>query len=333
VFELLEKVRGENEAVLFARSATAGGQKFPAHWGGDCYSNYVSMAESLRGGLSLTMSGFGYWSHDIGGFENTSTPDVYKRWCAFGLLSSHSRLHGSSSYRVPWVYDDEAVSVLARFVRLKARLMPYIFSLAVENSHSGLPLMRAMVMEFPKDPACAYLDRQYMFGPSLLVAPIFNAKGIGEYYLPLPGQIWTHLLTGETREGGRWYKETYDYMSLPLFVRPSSIVATGEGHLPEYDYIDCITLAIYGAEEPDFTAETAVYSAGYADSAALSVKAERIEDHIFVNVQTDKACRIVLVGLRGVSCAQDDVTVDDTNSDTIIVLERGMNLDCRVKRE
>ena len=97
VYELLERKRGKGEAVLFARSAAAGGQKFPVHWGGDCWSNYESMAESLRGGLSLMMSGFGYWSHDIGGFESTSTPDVYKRWAAFGLLSSHSRLHGSTS--------------------------------------------------------------------------------------------------------------------------------------------------------------------------------------------------------------------------------------------
>ncbi len=102
VYELLEKKKGKGEAVLFARSATAGGQKFPVHWGGDCWSDYESMEQSLRGGLSLTMSGFGYWSHDIGGFESTSTADVYKRWAAFGLLSTHSRLHGSTSYRVPW---------------------------------------------------------------------------------------------------------------------------------------------------------------------------------------------------------------------------------------
>ena len=101
VYEVLERRRGKEEAVLFARSATAGGQKFPVHWGGDCWSDYESMEESLRGGLSLISSGFGYWSHDIGGFESQSTPDVYKRWAAFGLLSTHSRLHGSTSYRVP----------------------------------------------------------------------------------------------------------------------------------------------------------------------------------------------------------------------------------------
>ena len=107
VFELLEEKRGVGEAVLFARSATVGGQMYPVHWGGDCWSDFEAMAESLRGGLSLCLSGFGFWSHDIGGFEGLPPADLYKRWVAFGLLSSHSRLHGSTSYRVPWVYDDE----------------------------------------------------------------------------------------------------------------------------------------------------------------------------------------------------------------------------------
>ena len=131
VHDVIAKKKGEKEAILFARSATAGGQKFPVHWGGDCWSDYESMEESLRGGLSLTSSGFGFWSHDIGGFESTSTPDVYKRWCAFGLLSTHSRLHGSTSYRVPWAYDEEAVDVVRYFAKLKARLMPYLYRNAI----------------------------------------------------------------------------------------------------------------------------------------------------------------------------------------------------------
>jgi len=163
VFELLEDKRGKGEAALFARSATAGGQQFPVHWGGDCEATYESMAESLRGGLSLGLSGFGYWSHDIGGFEQSSPPDLYKRWVQFGLLSSHSRLHGSTSYRVPWLYDEEAVDVLRFFTKLKMRLMPYLFSKSVESSRIGIPLMRAMVLEFGNDPTCDYVDRQYMF--------------------------------------------------------------------------------------------------------------------------------------------------------------------------
>ena len=224
VYDVLEKKRGKEEAVLFARSATAGGQKFPVHWGGDCWSDYESMEESLRGGLSLTSSGFGYWSHDIGGFESQSTPDVYKRWAAFGLLSTHSRLHGSTSYRVPWVYDEEAVDVVRFFTRLKLDLLPYLYSGGVKTSLTGIPLMRSMALEFEDDRNCSYLDKQYMLGDNLLVALVFNEEGIAEYYLP-EGH-WTNYLTGEETEGGKWIKEEHGYCSIPLWVREKSVIPT-----------------------------------------------------------------------------------------------------------
>ncbi|MCR5415925.1 MAG: alpha-xylosidase [Pseudobutyrivibrio sp.] len=230
VYEVLCENKGKEEAVLFARSATAGGQKFPVHWGGDCWSNYESMAESLRGGLSLTSSGFGYWSHDIGGFEDASTPDVYKRWAAFGLLSSHSRLHGSTSYRVPWVYDDEAVDVVRFFSQLKCHLIPYLYSQAIKTSTTGIPMMRSMVMEFTEDRNTGYLDRQYMLGDSMLVAPIFREDGVAEYYLP-QGK-WTNYITGEVldvSEGGIWRCEKHSYLSIPLWVRENAIIPVNDG--------------------------------------------------------------------------------------------------------
>lgn len=109
VYSTLAKKLGKDKAIVFARSATAGSQQFPVHWGGDCNATYESMAETLRGGLSLSVSGFAFWSHDIAGFESTATPDIYKRWTAFGFLSSHCRLHGNAAYKVPWLYDEEAV--------------------------------------------------------------------------------------------------------------------------------------------------------------------------------------------------------------------------------
>ncbi|MCP9978422.1 alpha-xylosidase [Actinomadura madurae] len=184
VFDLLRKKRGESDAVVFARSATTGGQRFPVHWGGDAESTFEAMGESLRGGLSLGMSGFGYWSHDIGGFEGTPDPALFKRWIAFGLLSSHSRLHGSHSYRVPWLFDEESVDVLREFTRLKMRLMPYLAGAARQAYGEGLPMMRAMVVEFPDDPGCTHLERQYMLGEDLLVAPVFSSDGDVSYYVP-----------------------------------------------------------------------------------------------------------------------------------------------------
>ncbi|GIK65681.1 MAG: alpha-xylosidase [Chloroflexota bacterium] len=216
VFDLLRREKGEGEAVVFARSGTAGSQRFPVHWGGDNTSNYPSMAETLRGGLSLCLSGFGYWSHDISGFNDTATPDLYKRWVAFGLFSSHSRLHGANSAKMPWLFDDESIEVLRFFNHLKARLMPYLLDMGREASAHGWPMLRAMMLEFPNDPTCRYLDQQYMLGSALLVAPIFHPAGQVTYYLPA-GE-WRNLLTGEIAKGGVWRSETHDYFSLPLWV-------------------------------------------------------------------------------------------------------------------
>lgn len=220
VFELLEKNK-PHEAILFSRSATAGSQKFPIHWGGDNESTFESMAGTLRGGLSMALSGFAFWSHDIGGFEGTPDPDVFKRWLAFGLLSSHSRLHGSASYRVPWLIDEESSSATKYFTDLKTSLMPYILKMAKIAHIDGIPVMRPMMMEFPTDRSCDYLDRQYMLGDSILVAPIFNSDGVADFYLP-HGK-WTSLITGEKVDGGSWRSEKHGYLSLPLYLREETV--------------------------------------------------------------------------------------------------------------
>jgi len=279
VFEVIQEVKGEKEACLFARSATVGGQKFPVHWGGDCDCTYVSMAESLRGGLSLCLSGFGFWSHDMGGFEGTASPDVYKRWVAFGLLSTHSRLHGSNSYRVPWLFDEEAVDVCRYFARLKNQLMPYLYTQAVHTHETGIPMMRAMVLEFD-DLGCEDCDRQYMLGDSLLVAPVMRSDGWVDYYLPR-GR-WTHLLTGETVEGGGWRKDRFDFFSLPLYVRENTILPMGSCQEETvYDYARDLTLGIYHLEDGK-TASCCVCDA--SGSRVLRVTAKREGDTICLHL-------------------------------------------------
>jgi alpha-D-xyloside xylohydrolase len=219
VFELLVE-HSKDDAIVFARSATVGGQTMPVHWGGDNTSSFESMAESLRGGLSLGLSGFGYWSHDIGGFEGNPDPAVFKRWLAFGLLSSHSRLHGNESVRVPWAFDEEAVEVTRKFTKLKKTLMPYLLETSKLAHSYGTPMMRAMLLEFPEDRSCWTLDQQYMLGPDLLVAPVFSASGEVEFYLP--SGTWTNYFTGEKVSGGRWVSEVHGYDSIPLYVREGS---------------------------------------------------------------------------------------------------------------
>lgn len=281
VFELLVKERGEGEAVLFARSAAAGSQKFPVHWGGDCSASYPSMAETLRSGLSLACSGFSFWSHDIGGFESTATADVYKRWCQFGLLSSHSRLHGSSSYRVPWLFDEEACDVLRKFVKLKCRLMPYLYRQAVAAHENGIPVMRPMFMEFPGDRACEALDRQYMLGDSLLVAPVFKETGDVEYYLP-DGK-WVNLLSEKVMEGGSWKKETFDYFGLPVLVRENSIIAVGScDSRTDYEFDDGVEFWLSVFEDGGIC-ETSVTD--LSGRVVMNVKAVRESDVIRLSVE------------------------------------------------
>ncbi|GAK53867.1 glycoside hydrolase, family 31 [Candidatus Moduliflexus flocculans] len=266
VFEVLEEVRGKGDALVFARSATACSHKFPVHWGGDCAANYLSMAAELRGGLSFALSGFAFWSHDIGGFYGQDA-DVYKRWIAFGLLSSHSRLHGDSSYRVPWNFDEESVDVLRHFTKVRHRLLPYLYSCCKTAHDRGTPVLRPMLLEFPDDPTCLYLDRQYMLGDSLLVAPIFNAAGAAHYYLPA-GE-WTNFWTNERKQGGQWVKEMVDYLTVPLWIRENSIVPMGQvENAPLRSSFDNLELHLYnitGAARVDL----------YDDGRTVTITAKR----------------------------------------------------------
>ncbi|MDD3213765.1 MAG: alpha-xylosidase, partial [Eubacteriales bacterium] len=289
VFELLQKERGDGEAMLFARSATAGGQKYPVHWGGDNSASYISMAETLRAGLSLSHSGFGFWSHDISGFEQTAPADVYKRWCAFGMLSSHSRLHGSGSYRVPWLFGEESCDVLREFVHLKCRLMPYLFGKAVEAHETGVPMLRPMMLEFPGDIAAENCDTQYMMGDQLLVAPVFHEDGHVNYYLP-EGR-WTNLLTGMVTEGGKWLCETYDFHGLPLMVRENSVLPMGACETrADYDYADGVTLHVYEPEDGVTTVEIPNIKGKIEARYTLTVSG----DTISVQTESRKPYHVVL---------------------------------------
>ena len=309
VFEALEAYYGKDRACLFARSATVGGQRFPVHWGGDCYAEYSAMAETLRGGLSLCASGFGFFSHDMGGFEATASADVYKRWCAFGMLSTHSRLHGSSSYRVPWAYDKdgdtEACDVLRHYAVLKGKLMPYLWSQAVKTHRQGVPMMRPMIVSFTDDTVCKYLDTQYMLGDDLCVVPVMNEEGIAEFYVPDCG-TWRDIQSGETYEGGRYYTRKCDYFQMPILARPGSMIVYGkfDGDTQKsvlYDYVDGAEVVIYGLEEGQET-ETVIYDTNALE--VMKIRAVRENNTIKITlpkteknitIRTSDACEILRI--------------------------------------
>ncbi|MER5935771.1 alpha-xylosidase [Streptomyces sp. NPDC001928] len=296
VFDLLREERGEGEAMLFARSATAGGQQYPVHWGGDCDSHFGAMAESLRGGLSLGLSGFGFWSHDIGGFEGTPTPAVFKRWVQFGLLSSHSRLHGSKSYRVPWDYGEEAVEVTREFTLLKHRLAPYLQRAAQQAHTSGVPVMRAMLLEFPDDPTAALLDRQYMLGDDLLVAPVFTDDGTVEYYVP--EGTWTNILTGARLTGPRWVREQHGFHTLPLLARPDSVIPFGvDDRRPVSAWADGVELRVHAFADGARRTVVIPRTDGPGETARFDVHREG--DHLRVRTDSPHPWRLRIGGPEG----------------------------------
>ena len=227
VFETIKDCKGKENAIVWARSGCAGMQQFPVCWSGDPHSTYEGMAMTLRGGLSLAMSGVPFWSHDMGGFYGNVSKDLFIRWSQFGLFTSHSRLHGTST-RQPWAYDEETKKIIKDFVDLRYRLMPYIWKTAQECVDLGYPFIRPMVWEYPEDHNAANIYDQYFFGSSILVAPVFGGRD-AERRVYLPEGRWQEML-GEKREfeGGKWYAFKCPLEYLPLFRKKEAVIETAE---------------------------------------------------------------------------------------------------------
>ena len=214
VAEITREVTGEN--VIWARSAWAGSQRYPLHWGGDAENTDSAMAASLRGGLSFGLCGFSFWSHDIGGFVRKSPEALYRRWLPFGMLTSHSRCHGAPP-KEPWAYGEAFTDDFRRGVELKYRLMPYVYAQAKASSEQGLPMMRALFLEYPEDPTSWLIEDEYLFGADLLVAPLFEEKSERRVYLP-PGQ-WIDYQTGRVYAGTQWHTIAAGEIPVILLVR------------------------------------------------------------------------------------------------------------------
>jgi alpha-D-xyloside xylohydrolase len=223
VADLTEEETGSR--LVWGRSTYAGGQRHAAQWGGDPNCSYPALASTLRGGLSMGMCGHAFWSHDIGGFHRQPTPDLFVRWAQFGLFSPLSRAHGMTT-RLPWEYGEQALQIFRDYVRLRYRLLPYIYSYATLAAETGLPLLRPMVLQFPDDPLVQAIDLQYMLGDELLVAPIYNAAGKRPVYLP--AGAWIDYQTHAVLHGPQAVGVTAPLDVLPLYVRANSLIPTTE---------------------------------------------------------------------------------------------------------
>jgi alpha-D-xyloside xylohydrolase len=219
VAEITKEVTGDN--IIWARSAWAGSQRYPLHWGGDAENTNSAMAGELRGGLSFGLSGFTYWSHDVGGFVQRAPRDLYRRWLAWGVLTSHTRAHGAPP-REPWEYDEALTEDFRRALGLKYALMPYIYAQAKDSSARGYPMLRTLFFEYPNDPGSWEIDDEYMFGSNLLVAPLFENSETRKVYLP-PGD-WIDYQTGKVYAGAQWHEIKAGDIPVVLLVKNHSVL-------------------------------------------------------------------------------------------------------------
>jgi alpha-D-xyloside xylohydrolase len=254
VYELTERANGRG--LVYARSAYAGSQRYPLYFGGDSYSSLDQMMAHLWGLLSYGMSGVPFCSHDVGGFDYPprafdeaspegypTDPVVYTRWLQFGVFSSHLRAHGKQP-REPWACGPQVEAIARRYLRLRYRLLPYLYSEAVKASQTGLPMLRPMVLEFQSDTNTRGLDLQYMLGESFLVAPVVDP--LGRCHVYLPAGEWVDFWSKDVLSGARWIDSEAPLETLPVWVRGGSVVPLG----PEMDYVDekpldPLTLEIY----------------------------------------------------------------------------------------
>ncbi|MHB8135453.1 MAG: TIM-barrel domain-containing protein [Anaerolineaceae bacterium] len=299
-FELSKKKFGRG--LVWGRSAYAGSQRYPVQWGGDSYSTLDQLSCQVRALIGYGLSGIPFCSHDVGGFDysphffddtynvdfkesyNDSIKDtypkdaeVYIRWLQVGVFSSHIRAHGKQA-REPWTYGEEVESISKKFLRLRYRLLPYIYSQAVISSRTGLPMVRPMLLEFQEDRNTQRLDLQYMFGESFLVAPVFTHEHIVDVYLP--NGTWIDYWTKEMIEGGIWLKVDAPLETLPLWVREGSIIPYG----PDIDFVEQEvsnkrTIEIFA---PIRSAETIIED---EDRQSIHVSYQKTKSNLFVNFE------------------------------------------------
>ena len=244
LWEVVEK-NHPGEGIIWARSAWAGSQRYALHWGGDAATTNTGMMGDLRGGLSFGLSGFSFWSHDMGGFVTASPEDIYRRWLPFGFLSSHTRAHGAPPTE-PWLISESFTDAFRACAEMKYKLMPYVYAQAKDCSERGLPMVRALLVEFPQDPGAWLVEDEYMFGSQILVAPLMESGSGRTVYLP-KGK-WIDYQTGKVYEGGY---QTIEAGQIPavILVRDGALIP----HVPlaqRTDEIDwnAIELKAYKAD-------------------------------------------------------------------------------------
>lgn len=244
VADITKEVNNEN--IIWARSAWAGSQRYPLHWGGDAANTDIGMDATLRGGLSFGLSGFSFWSHDIGGFVVAAPENLYRRWLPFGFLTSHSRAHGAPP-KEPWLYNDNFVKAFRESAEMKYKLMPYIYAQAKLCTEKGLPMVRALFVEYPDDAGAWLVEDEYLFGADILVAPMMEAGTERNVYLPKGN--WIDYQSGKTYQQG-WNVIETGKIPAVILVRDGAVIPHAQlaQSTDKINWSD-IELKVYGDKE------------------------------------------------------------------------------------
>lgn len=292
IFDVTRETQGDEKAVIWARAAWAGSQRYPVHWSGDGVARYEDLACVLRAMLSFGMSGFPFYSHDIGGFSGLPDAGLYVRWAQLGLFSSHARAHGTPP-REPWEFGKEAERIFRQYTELRYRMMPYIYTEAVESVRASLPMARPLMIEYENDPTVYAIEDQYMFGRSLMIAPVLDESERRRVYLPQ--DIWFDYWGEKPIEGSRWIDVEAPLELMPMYVRAGSVIA----YAPLVQHtgvmsLDHMTLEFYGWTD---AGETFIHDEGRPD---IHVKWYRVGIQLHIQVMgAPGEVEIVVFGYDG----------------------------------
>lgn len=285
------------EPILWGRSTYAGGQKYPIHWAGDPFTDFDGLRFSIRSGLSMGMSGFTFWSHDVGGFLGRPSEEVYIRWMQAGMFCSHVRCHGANNPREPWTFGERAETIFRKYDKLRYELIPYIYSIAYTRGRQGLPVMEHLYLSNPDDRNCLDIEDEWMFGEAFLAAPILNEGGKREVYFPA-GQ-WYHYFSGEIKQGKQFDTVEMELDDMPLYVKAGSIVPEGKAKNHICGTEDALTICVYYKES------------GYSEFLYYDGEEHRIKaafDTGSVQVETGDLkgnISVKLISVRGIEVKKD----------------------------
>ena len=303
VFEATEAYYGKDNAVIWARSGWAGSQRYPVHWSGDGIGRFEDLACVLRSALSIGLSGFPFYSHDVGGFSGLPSPDLYARWIQLGAFSSHVRCHGQPP-REPWEYGQETEDIFRKYMELRYRLLPYIYTEAQESVRTSLPMLRPLVLDYQDDVTASLIEDQYLFGRNLLVAPILDETGKRKVYLPQG--IWIDYWDKTEIQGSCWVDVNAPLDTLPLFVKAGAILPYGPvKQFTTEKACDPLTLEIYPIKE-----EKIEYIIQDPDLGAIPVSYNFEDGKVVVNTEkVTGEIQIVLFGVPVAAAVLDDTEV------------------------